>query len=958
MKCPKCGYPVLPKYKVCPHCGMRLNQEISRAESKSNVAQPLACPKCGNTNIKEGQKFCTKCGAPLSALWQNGNDGGQAKGGEQKGIIDNITHLGTFIQRGSQGVQRAVQREREERIRREAEAAGLEVSKPQHNDEQQPQPQAQAQPQQRRPMVDTSSVAGVSIVQGRAIWNIQRGQIARRITEAEFANVDGLKGVIVQEGCTAMVYIDGQLMSVMQAGVYTFPSKTEADIQLEQRQRELNQQQEEIEKQERALREEQRKKDDEYARSFRARGVFGEIAAFGRGITNFLFGKKKDESLQQHKERVERTVQKLKKNPAPKICRVYLVSNRVLNLILATKTTADGDIDYEPMTIPTKLVDIQIGVSMLLQITNLSVFATNHLADQGSVSLLDMAKLITPSVKSLLTQMLRNLDYQQDGLPEPVVENLKNRIRAKVNEQLQGIEVTKVLDVTDRSADFDRFRSVEHQLFATDKELSFLQRTGEFRNRLEQEQNRQTVNSATNAEHLRQALQAINKDKLLSEDEMEQFVMLLESQKRLRQAKTKEEEYEALSDLKKSQLVKDDELAALQNTLAQGKLTRENATEIMRIQAEQKADMERQIAAFALSDNKQEHDMAVELRQAEHDGKLAEAAIIRQRMEDAYKDERRQKDDDYDFSQRQRNDDYDFSQRQRDDDFDFNHDERQRNADNNQTLFDEQLRQQKEKIAHEQQRQDKFDDMSILERKAAIAKQNMQAMQEAELAKQKEQNRSAEALHSMDVDEHVNRDNQFANMSAEQIQAAQLSHISEAAQVAMAQSYSSDKENELRTKQQEEQKALYEQMMKTQQSQNQQNQEMMMKMAEMMQQGMMGVGQQQMASQQAMFGQQKAMQQQRYDDQVAMKNEYRDNALHQQSRMDHTQDSALGSMGQVTTAAAGNINAYNGGYQSQKVQADNASQKASQQQHQRHCPSCGAEVPDGEMFCPECGQKM
>lgn len=41
-------------------------------------------------------------------------------------------------------------------------------------------------------------------------------------------------------------------------------------------------------------------------------------------------------------------------------------------------------------------------------------------------------------------------------------------------------------------------------------------------------------------------------------------------------------------------------------------------------------------------------------------------------------------------------------------------------------------------------------------------------------------------------------------------------------------------------------------------AQNSQNQEMMMKMAQMMQQGMMGMGQQQMAAQQ-----------QRYDDQVA-----------------------------------------------------------------------------------------
>lgn len=48
---------------------------------------------------------------------------------------------------------------------------------------------------------------------------------------------------------------------------------------------------------------------------------------------------------------------------------------------------------------------------------------------------------------------------------------------------------------------------------------------------------------------------------------MENFVLLLASQKRLREAKSKEEEYEALIDLKKNRLVKDDDIEALANTL-------------------------------------------------------------------------------------------------------------------------------------------------------------------------------------------------------------------------------------------------------------------------------------------------------------------------------------------------------------------------------------------------------
>ena len=196
------------------------------------------------------------------------------------------------------------------------------------------------------------------------------------------------------------------------------------------------------------------------------------------------------------------------------------------------------------------------------------------------------------------------------------------------------MEVLSVLDITDSSADFERFRAVERELFASEKELDFLQRTGEIRNRLEQEENKQQVDRAQNAEQLRQALQMVNKDKLLSEDEMEQFVQLLESQKRIRQAgvmrdeaMAKEEIRQALIEMKKSGLVKDDELAALENSLLQGKIDRENVTEVMRIQAMHRLDLERQIAELDLSDNREDHDMARALRKVQHEGDLTAAQL-------------------------------------------------------------------------------------------------------------------------------------------------------------------------------------------------------------------------------------------------------------------------------------------------------------------------------------------
>lgn len=890
MKCPKCGYPVLPKFTKCPHCGESLIKEDN------------------NTNLPDANDF--------------------------------------------------------------------------------------------------------SIVKGRAIWNVQKGEIAHLIKETELINTDGLKGVIVQEGCSAIVFMNGIITSIMQAGIYSFPTKEPTP----------------------AIRPVVPSEPKAGDKTNDFTGFANGESAIGRGIRNFLFGKRKDEKPEQHEKRVDRTKEKINKLPDLKTCRIYIVSNRLFNLFFDLQVDEEGNYDFAPFVIATKTVDAKIALSLQMQVTNMNEFVGNYLTDQQSVSTVLFQQQLRTCVKSTLTQLLRNLDYQQDGLPEPIIINLKNRIKSACNEQLYGIEVTKVLDITDESEDFNRFRSAEHDLFVNEKELDYLTRSNEFRNRLEQEKNKQEANQAANAESLRQTLQSINKDKLLSEDEMEQFVMMMDSQKRLREAKTKQEEYEALSDMKKSRLVKEEDIAALENVLAQNKVSRDSIVDLMRAQAEQDLALNKQIAEFKLSDNKKDHDIANELKDALHKGKLASTQLDTKRIIDAYQDERRKKEDDYTFAQQQRKDDYqfqqeqkledssfnrqkrqndwEFSNQQRQSDWEFNNQQRQQDADfksrvqnedydfqkqqrqdnrdflkqqrdfqgkvqnddydflKKQRLDEHQFEQDKrkfqsrvqnedydfQKMQREQalkeeqnqadfmrQRQNKFDDLDVLERKAAIAQRNMKAMKEAELAELQEKNRSAETMQSMNLNVEMNRDNLFANMTAEQIRAAQLSHLSSDAQAEMAKSYSSEKENELRAQQQAEQKALYEQMMQNQMAQNSQNQEMMMKMAQMMQQGMMGMGQQQMAAQQ-----------QRYDDQVAMKQEYRENAMRQQQRTDHTQDSALDNIGRVSTAAASNMNAY-GGKNQQYQQPSQPQQPAART---KTCPSCGAEIDADETFCPECGSRV
>ena len=873
----------------------------------------MKCPKCGNTNIKEGQKFCTMCGSPLP---QSQNAG---ESPEEKGLIDNLTHFGTFMQRGSRGVQQEIRRERRERIEQDAQALGMNVVKPQQNGGN-GQGGSALQRSIPRPTVDDLSIQDVDVVNGRAIWNVQKGEIARVITEREFANVDNLKGVVIQEGCSVMVFVDGEFVTTMQAGSYTFPVKSEAERQFEQMVRGFEKEQRELAKEEKEQEEKNKKE------------TGGLLSRIGHGIGRFLLGKRDNESSESHQKRVAKTGQKLSSHLSAKSCRVYIVSTRIINVVI-DNVEENGAINFAPFTVNTKVLPVEIAVSMQLQVSNLASFCSNYLTDRKSISTGDVVGMIAPGVKSAVSMMLRNLDYQQDGLPDAVVSNLKNRIQGVVNDILQGIEVVKVLEVTDSSKVFDRFRAVAAELFATKQEIEDLHKVNDFRNMLEQEENRRTVQEAGNKEELRQALQAIDKDRLLSEDQMAEFVMLLDSQKRLREAKTKEEEYEAISDLRKNHLIKDDDVAALQNSLQQGEITRDNVTALMRVQAAQKLNMAQQIADFELSDNELEHEIANEMRKARHEGELTASQLETQKLIDSYMEEKLRRDDQYEFDMERRRSDADFSDHVREDDYEWEKAKRE-----------EQMRREREELEYKREREAKFDRVELMSKESEISSRLMREMNEASMAKDKQQQDYLLASQDKANDMEKYRLTTESHMTQEQIAASHMKDIAgldAEAQKAMAEMMGSKKANDT-------EKAMYERMLtmmqENQTGQKQSSDANQAQMMEMMKMMMAGMAQ---ASQAGMMNQQ-----QRYDDLEKMKNEYRENMMHQQDRVDRNTEQSL----DFTTRAhqadsqsfAQAMGGYPRGFQPGKPQTAGALE----------CPVCHEPVSESDAFCPSCCTRL
>ena len=1059
--CTNCGNALKPGQKFCTKCGSPV--VATEAKSAPQQAAGIQCPSCGKS-LKPGQKFCTGCGAQIpqaesgekgffsrvGAGLANSLTGGSFSQGyaqqrekeeeydtlrnaaeyaiknahstmkkllkDHKDVISyedevNVNELiakvekalaGNNAERGDRNaaIKKAINALENELGRLRVKAEGGETAQTATQQEGNTNRQTS-----RGYQLSEYNEDELNVVQNKAIWGIQPGQIARRITERELDSVAGLNGFIIQEGCQAMIFVNGNLVATMDAGAYNVPQRSQQLLK-----QEFDKLYAEMEQQDKEKRSAAQNKPQTVAERG---GIFGIAGGYLRRGWEFLFGAtpaqkvKNDKANEERVHRLKAEVEKaLKvKNPEP-VMSVIIVSKRNISLSFGGTNTENG-IQFTPYTIPAGVFDVQMGVMLQLKVTDVSAFATNYLADKNSCTSNDFFYMLNSTIENTLRQNLRNIEYQREGLAPETVEMLKEYIKSIINQQLFGIVCAQVLQITDRNEDFERFRNVERELYCTEKELDYLQRTGEFRNRLAIETNKQTVQQATNDEDLRYALQQINKDQMLHDDELEQFVLLLNAQKRIREAKSDEDERQAYIDLKKSGLVKDEELEILQDALEQNKIQRESITEIMRIQNNQSVSDARLRAEWALDDMIEDHDWEREdlarrrnwgvedeererrwqiederlRREMEHD--LADAEH-QNRMTDIELDTAR-KHDEYNEQKEDRQWEKEFEREQRQNDADWNVEQRRRASDWEYKEREVQMRREDEQLAYDRQRQDKFDD-------AEISTRNMQAMlaadhqkSEDELKKLQEANRKEENIHSMNIQAQINRDNNFANMTPEQIKAAQLDRVSEAAQVAsfnadnkaeMANFYKEQHERAQReAREREERDAAREdrmfdrfERMHNNQANNQQWQ-----------------FQQQFQQQQAMFNQQQQFQQQRYEDQRARAEEYKQDAYRQQDRMDAASQQALDystrshqtdsqSFAQAMGGVPNNFQTQPQYQQQMQPQYQQPAQPQYQQpvqpQYQQpvqsqpapkagsRCPNCGAPVEPGDNMCGECGSPL
>ena len=753
------------------------------------------------------------------------------------------------------------------------------------------------------------------IVKGMAILCLSQGEIARKIKETEFAQMDTLRGFIVEDGVCALLSINGEIAEI-NSGKYNFVSDAEINLAINQPI---------------ALGDQ------------RNAGFIGRVKRFWTSIKNFITRQKPDPSKPQQytgeltlDQKIDNVVRHLTRDT---IVSLYLCCERNFNIVIGCSISESGIPQFSPLRIRTKYSDVNVGLSMSLHITDTREFIDNYMqGGRNSLTPYDIQAELAPYVSTILQEELADCEMEGNRLDPSVKSRIISRIMS-LTSVMKGIEVVSVIELSCNGEDLERFREISRQLYYSEKELDYLQRTNELKNRMVDVTNAQKLNEARNSFELKVALDNLNKDNLLHEDEMNKFAEQLTQEKQKRNLSIEMICIEQLATLamKKTevdkkilhhQMLADTETDDLKYELYKKKKERQlEELDFEQVIYGKQFLIEKQ----RLADAWQRED---ELMVREYKNKMfatdSETELLKKKLEQDsiasnYVLDQTQRQLDFEFNQAQRMADLNFANAKRQDDYDY--DKLRRSQD----------------LQMEMERKKREMDMEELRQKQQLSMQNMQAMLDMDIQLSNNDHRNQMEADSaqkafdlekerMRHEEQMNKDNlefqlgmqqsdNLTRMGADQIAASQLSKLTPEQAAAYSEMFSSRKDAKAKEDMlqfaNERNQQSHDDMMNMM---NQNRQDMQNMMAMMMQsmQNMAGMNMQNiqniagmnMQTQQNMMHMQQSAMQQQLDDTKQMKEEYRQQAIHQQERTDQNQQQSLNytTLVQTDGASAGTHN--------------------------------------------------
>lgn len=247
----------------------------------------------------------------------------------------------------------------------------------------------------------------------------------------------------------------------------------------------------------------------------------------------------------------------------------YSLIDNAASIVIVLIRDTSFPLIFTEKDMPTAGVRTEVAVHALAKISNIIQFYKGMLLDSSFVSFEKLAASLQVAVRTILEETVNGVDPDSISSNAQMRQTILASLQAKVSEIYPYITVENVLRLTATNAELEEIRKMREELYISEKELVELSKRNNFLNRLNDEKNQQFLHEAQSAADFTAAMNKIDEQNQLTEDEKAKFADMLYWQRKLREAQSADEGNAALNKLEQNGLLRAEEIATLKADIAQ-----------------------------------------------------------------------------------------------------------------------------------------------------------------------------------------------------------------------------------------------------------------------------------------------------------------------------------------------------------------------------------------------------
>lgn len=400
------------------------------------------------------------------------------------------------------------------------------------------------------------------------------GVVARKVTEKEMGEYSGREGVIVSPGTILTVIADGRIVATLSGGYYGLPKN----------------------------------------RSGHITSLVKE--AKGNFIENVISWFRRKDNIELSPAISHQEAEVIRKA-------------KHVSLVLMREAPFNLSFHFDQLPFADGIRS-SVGIILNAKVSDPASLYSHALVSNSRVNEDQLADIIKPVLGMELSKVLGAFTPESFQPGPELHQTLPDVLKAALAGSFPGVMVLGIISATANGPEVEKIRAVSQQIYFDGRKIDQMERMNQLQNRLSSVENRSKLDQASSDQQFSAAMDAVNRDGLLSAEEVDSFKQDLEKRRMVR-----EEEMDNLGQDRDDR--QEDRL-----------LTRSHALDLLRIDRQLEAD----VARFAgqVERQKQEH----EIRRKELEAQLGLRGIELDisRTEASFRDERREKELEFEAKKR------------------------------------------------------------------------------------------------------------------------------------------------------------------------------------------------------------------------------------------------------------------------------------------------------------------